>query len=96
MGPSATSCSNGHLNPAGSRFCGECGVRLSEQPDPTPTTTAPAAVSGGTGEPALNSTGEPTTGWLPDPSGTHEYRYRDSTGWTDHISDGGRDRKSVV
>ena len=28
-------------------------------------------------------------GWQPDPSGRHEYRYFDGTGWTDNVSDGG-------
>ena len=28
-------------------------------------------------------------GWLPDPSGRHEYRYWDGTTWTDDVSDNG-------
>lgn len=28
-------------------------------------------------------------GWLPDPSGRHEYRYWDGTTWTDDVSDAG-------
>jgi hypothetical protein len=28
-------------------------------------------------------------GWLPDPSGGHEYRYWDGVAWTDNVSDGG-------
>ncbi len=29
-------------------------------------------------------------GWLPDPTGRHEYRYHDGQAWTDHVADGGR------
>jgi Protein of unknown function (DUF2510)/Domain of unknown function (DUF4328) len=29
-------------------------------------------------------------GWLPDPSGAHEFRYWDGAQWTDDVSDGGR------
>jgi putative membrane protein len=28
-------------------------------------------------------------GWFADPSGRHEWRYWDGTGWTDHVGDGG-------
>src|SRR4051794_38229054 len=28
-------------------------------------------------------------GWHFDPSGRHEFRYWDGTGWTDHVSDNG-------
>ena len=28
-------------------------------------------------------------GWQPDPSGKHDHRYWDGTGWTDHVADGG-------
>src|SRR5688572_7027719 len=32
---------------------------------------------------------EDLTGWHPDPTGRHEHRYYDGTGWTDHVADGG-------
>ncbi|MGH9213374.1 MAG: DUF2510 domain-containing protein [Acidimicrobiales bacterium] len=31
----------------------------------------------------------PTPGWLPDPTGRHEYRYWDGSQWCDDVSDGG-------
>lgn len=31
----------------------------------------------------------PTPGWLPDPTGRHEYRYWDGARWSDDVSDGG-------
>jgi hypothetical protein len=31
----------------------------------------------------------PTAGWNPDPTGRHEYRYWDGSGWTDDVSDSG-------
>jgi Protein of unknown function (DUF2510) len=31
----------------------------------------------------------PAPGWLPDPSGRHEYRYWDGGSWTPDVSDGG-------
>jgi hypothetical protein len=31
----------------------------------------------------------PTSGWQPDPTGRHEYRYWDGTQWTEDVSDGG-------
>ncbi len=33
--------------------------------------------------------GEMSAGWHPDPEGRHEHRYRDESGWTDQVSDGG-------
>ena len=32
---------------------------------------------------------EDLTGWHPDPTGRHEHRYFDGTGWTDHVADSG-------
>ena len=28
-------------------------------------------------------------GWQPDPTGKHDHRYWDGTGWTDNVADGG-------
>jgi hypothetical protein len=30
-----------------------------------------------------------TSGWQPDPSGRHQYRYHDGTRWTEHVADDG-------
>ncbi|HEV2361620.1 MAG TPA: DUF2510 domain-containing protein [Acidimicrobiales bacterium] len=35
-------------------------------------------------------TNEEPAGWLTDPSGRHEYRYWNGTGWTKHVSDKGK------
>ncbi|NNE74029.1 MAG: DUF2510 domain-containing protein [Acidimicrobiales bacterium] len=32
----------------------------------------------------------PAANWYPDPSGKHEHRYWDGAGWTEHVSDHGR------
>ncbi len=80
-----TSCKNGHENPVGSRFCGQCGEAL----------TLGAVKSSDTAEAAAPLAGvaaaEQTGGgrWLPDPTGRHEYRYLTPSGWSEHVSDGG-------
>lgn len=32
---------------------------------------------------------DPTARWLTDPTGRHDHRYWDGTGWTDHVADAG-------
>jgi hypothetical protein len=32
---------------------------------------------------------DPTASWLPDPTGRHDHRYWDGSGWTDHVADAG-------
>lgn len=35
------------------------------------------------------SSGSDTAGWYPDPVGRHDFRYWNSTAWTEHVADGG-------
>jgi uncharacterized RDD family membrane protein YckC len=37
----------------------------------------------------MNAPGSPIPGWYPDPSGRHQVRYWDGSGWTAHVSDNG-------
>src|SRR5882762_3121038 len=45
-------------------------------------------VGAGSALPWRSMTHDP--GWYPDPSGRHEHRYWDGSGWTEHVASHGR------
>ncbi|AKK26611.1 hypothetical protein AB431_07790 [Mycobacterium sp. EPa45] len=89
-------CANGHENPAGQYFCGECGdllepgllICLSGHANP-----ADRRFCGDCGAPLVAPQGvEPATStarWSVDPTGRHQCRYWDGVRWTRHVADGG-------
>jgi hypothetical protein len=71
--------------------------RLRGQPAMAPATGAPAGVvpgTYGTSLPPHDTAGDfpsaAAAGWLADPTGRHEYRYWNGSGWSKHVADGGR------
>jgi Protein of unknown function (DUF2510) len=63
---------------------------LPTEPEP-PTGVVPGTY--GTSLPPHDSSGDldvdPPAGWLPDPSGRHQYRYWNGRGWSRHVADAG-------
>lgn len=61
---------------------------------PTPDQVEPALTEPALTEPAVAgahpSAAEVPPGWYPDPTGRHQHRYWQSTGWTDTVADDGR------
>jgi len=89
-------CTNGHENPDGQYFCGECGdvlepgllVCLSGHANPHD-----RRFCGDCGAPLVAPPDvEPansTARWSVDPTGRHHSRYWDGVRWTRHVADGG-------
>jgi hypothetical protein len=89
-------CTNGHENPDGQYFCGECGdalepglrVCLFGHANPVD-----LRFCGACGAPLVAPPGvEPansTARWSVDPSGRHQCRYWDGVRWTRQVADGG-------
>jgi hypothetical protein len=89
-------CANGHVNPDGQYFCGECGDLLERgavfclaghaNPDGR-------RFCGDCGAPLVAPPGvEPasaTARWSVDPTGRHQCRYWDGANWTPHVADNG-------
>jgi hypothetical protein len=71
-------CPNGHANPEGQRYCGECGVRIQ------------TAASSKSGIPTSSTSWPPNASvppaWYPDPEGSAQQRYWDGQQWSDHLS----------
>jgi hypothetical protein len=77
--------------------------RLRGQPAVAPPAADTAGVvpgTYGTSLPPHEVSGDPLAlepaGWLPDPTGRHEYRYWNGSGWSRHVSDGGRRSTDVM
>ncbi|MEZ0358103.1 DUF2510 domain-containing protein [Mycobacterium sp. SA01] len=89
-------CANGHDNPDGQYFCGECGdlleagavICLAGHANPDT-----RRFCGDCGAPLVAPPGvEPaasTARWSVDPTGRHQCRYWDGVRWTRHVADGG-------
>lgn len=89
-------CANGHENPDGQYFCGDCGaalepgllVCLSGHANPDD-----RRFCGDCGAPLVAPPDvEPansTARWSVDPTGRHQCRYWDGVRWTRHVADGG-------
>jgi hypothetical protein len=71
--------------------------RLRGQPAMAPAGDGPTGVvpgTYGTSLPPHDASNDPRplepAGWLPDPTGRHEYRYWNGSSWSRHVADGGR------
>jgi len=90
------SCVNGHENPDGQYFCGQCGDQL----EPTVVICAAGHANaddqrfcGECGAPLAAPPGveqlSATARWSVDPTGRHQYRYWEGDRWTRHVADRG-------
>ncbi|WP_431233271.1 DUF2510 domain-containing protein [Mycolicibacterium psychrotolerans] len=89
-------CANGHDNPDGQYFCGECGdlleagavICLAGHANPDT-----RRFCGDCGAPLVAPPGlvpaTSTARWSVDPTGRHQCRYWDGVRWTRHVADGG-------
>ncbi|WP_319431202.1 DUF2510 domain-containing protein [Mycobacterium sp. RTGN5] len=89
-------CANGHQNPDGQYFCGECGDLL--EPGAVICLAGHAnpddrRFCGECGAPLVAPAGvtpaASTARWSVDPTGRHQCRYWDGATWTQHVADGG-------
>jgi hypothetical protein len=95
-GKATVTCVNGHRNPDGQYFCGECGdllepgaiICLAGHANPDD-----RRFCGDCGAPLVAPPGvapaSPTARWSVDPTGRHQCRYWDGATWTQHVADGG-------
>lgn len=95
-GGAAVTCANGHQNPGGQVFCGQCGdlleldavICLAGHANPDD-----QRFCGDCGAPLVPPPGvEPASSaarWSVDPTGRHQCRYWDGAAWTQHVADGG-------
>lgn len=95
-GKALVTCANGHLNPDGQYFCGDCGdlleagaiICLAGHANPED-----RRFCGDCGAPLAAPPGvtpvSSTARWSVDPTGRHHCRYWDGAGWTQHVADGG-------
>ena len=90
-----------HVDVAGKRTRAEFRDRPEDEADRLVeelTVLSRAARQQGPPSPAAKGTDEHgvPSGWYPDPSGRHEYRYWHDGRWTDQVSDGGRRSSEAV
>jgi hypothetical protein len=88
-----TICPNGHQNPDGPRFCGDCGAAIAAPPPTCPNghqnpdgrkfCGVCGAATVGVPSPATPARPLPraAAGWYPDPTGNAGQRYWDGQGW---------------
>ncbi|EHB58565.1 Protein of unknown function DUF2510 [Mycolicibacterium rhodesiae JS60] len=99
-------CSNGHANPDGQYFCGQCGdllesgavICLAGHANPEDRRFCGECGAPLVAPPGVEPVGS-TARWSVDPTGRHRCRYWDGAAWTPHVADGGTlgvDRESVT
>jgi Protein of unknown function (DUF2510) len=89
-------CANGHDNPDGQYFCGECGdllepglvICLSGHANPVDRRFCGDCGAPLVPPPAVEPANS-TARWSVDPTGRHQSRYWDGVRWTRHVADGG-------
>lgn len=89
-------CSNGHEVSGDQNFCGECGLSvvtgfvICSHGHKNPLNHNFCLSCGAPIAPPVAAHSTASSGrWIPDPAGRHEYRYRDASGWTEHVADNG-------